>query len=232
MDNDTKPKQQISTASAIIVAGFLIMVGIILTKTSNVKPAPKTLSEQVGVSKADLDACIKSTDTTALNNSINDSVDKAMVNVSQRGTPYSVVIGINDVKTEILGAESYDNVKKIVNDALIGKVTKAYTGNVPPPTASDHIYGNPNAPVTIIEYADFECPYCKQFHPILKQIVDESNNNVRWIYRHFPIHQHSFEELVAAECVAKLKGNDAFWKYGDLLFGLLNPEQNSISNQL
>ena len=233
MENETKPKQQLSTPMAIVLAGFIIMIGIILTKTKSVTvTAPKTLSEQVGVSKADLDACIKATDTNALNTTINDSVDKAMVNVSQRGTPYSVIIGKDGVKTDIQGAESYVNTKKIVDDALVGKVAKAYTGNVPPPTANEHIYGNPNAPVTIIEYSDFECPYCKQFHPILKQIVDESNNNVRWIYRHFPIHQHSFEKLVAAECVAKLKGNDAFWKYGDLLFGLLNPEQDSVANQL
>lgn len=237
MENEninTKPAEQqpkISTPMAIVLAGVLIMVGIIASR-GQATPAPKTLSEQVGVSKESLLACIKGTDLDALNKSINDSVDKAMVNVAQRGTPYSVVIGKDGVKAEIKGADSYANVKQVVNDALIGKVTTAYTGNIPPVTADEHIFGNQDAIVTIVEYSDFECPFCKQFQPVLKQVVTESNGNVRWAYRNYPLHQHSFEKLVAAECIAKLKGNDAYWKYGDLLFGLLKTADDSVSEQL
>jgi protein-disulfide isomerase len=238
MENENtniKPVEQqskISTPMAIVLAGVLIMVGIIASKGGSTTPAPKTLSEQVGVSKENLLACIKGTDLDALNKSINDSVDKAMVNVSQRGTPYSVVIGKDGVKTEIKGADSYANVKQMVNDALIGKVATVYTGNIPPVTSDEHIFGNPDAIVTIVEYSDFECPYCKQFQPVLKQIVQESGGNVRWVYRDYPLHQHSFEKLVAAECIAKLKGNDAYWKYGDLLFSLLKTADDSVSEQL
>lgn len=224
-------KQQISAPIAIIVAGLLIMVGILLTKTSG-PSEPKTLSAQVGVSKDKLDSCIKATDVDALNTSINDSVDKAMKDVSQRGTPYSIVIGKDGVKTDIRGADSYENIKKIVDGALVGRVTSPYTGDLPPVTENEHIFGNPSATVTIVEYSDFECPFCKQIHPVLKRIVQESNGNVRWVYRHFPLHQHSFEKLVAANCVAQIKGNDAFWKYGDLLFGLLKTGDDSVSEQL
>lgn len=229
---EKKEQQKISTPMAIVVAGVLIMIGIIASKGGGITPAPKTISEQVGVSKEKLMACIKETDLDALNKSINESVDRAMVNVDQRGTPYTVVIGKDGVKTEIRGADTYVNVKKVLDDALIGKVATEYKGNIPPVEASEHILGNPNAIVTIVEYSDFECPYCKQFHSVLKQAVQESNSNVRWVYRHYPLHQHSFEKLVAANCVAKIKGNDAFWKYSDLLFGLLNPEQDSISEKL
>jgi protein-disulfide isomerase len=234
MENNTSGQNKISTPMAIVVAGVLIMVGILATKGGggSTIQAPKTISEQVGVSKDKLLACIKAADVDALDKSINDSVDKAMVKVEQRGTPYSVVLNEDGIGTEIQGADSYASVKKIVDDALVGKIAKAYTGNLPPVTADEHIYGNPDAKVTIVEYSDFECPYCKQFQPTLKKIVDESNGNVRWVYRNYPLHQHSFEKLLAAECVAKLKGNDAYWKYADLLFGLLKTGNDSVSEQL
>lgn len=226
-------KQQISTPTAIIVAGFLIMVGVLMTKTGDVNKS-KTLSEQVGVSKAKMDACIGGIDTTKVKADIDASVNKAMSNYApqDRGTPYSVVIGSNGVKADIRGAESYDVVKKTVDDVMEGKVEKPYIGNIEVSEPTDHIMGNRDAKVTIIEYSDFECPFCKQFHPTLEKIVKENNGNVAWIYRHYPLHQHSFEKLVAANCVAEIKGGDAFWKYSDLLFGLLKTANDSVSDQL
>lgn len=225
MENTTQ--QKVSTPVAIVIAGVLIMVGILLTRGSGSKVVvAKTLSEQVGVSKAQLTQCVNSTDTTALGTKIQTSVEAAMKAVpqDQRGTPYSVIVGSNGAKTEIRGADSIDNVKKLIAEVTAGKVTTKYTGEVPPVDATDHIYGSPSAPVTIIEYSDFECPYCARFQPILKQIVDESNGGVNWVYRNWPIH-NSITKLVAAECVAKIKGNDAYWKYSDLLFNLIAPTQ-------
>ncbi len=227
-----EPQPKISTPAAIIIAGVLIMAGILVSNSKPKETVAKTLSEQVGISKEKMTQCIKDTDVDTLNKNINDSVDKAMVKVGQRGTPYSVIIGKNGVKTEILGADTYENVKKLVSDAKEGIIAKKYEGAIPLPTKEDHVLGNPQASVTIIEYSDFECPYCKQFHPVLKRIVTESNGDVRWIYRNYPLHQHSFEKLVAAECVAKLKGPDAYWKYSDLLFGLLKTGNDSVSDQL
>jgi hypothetical protein len=229
--------QKISTPIAIVVAGFLIMVGIIASKGGSGSTMPiktKTLSEQVGVSKVALAACIDKTDTNTLTKSIQESVDKAMSPYpsNQRGTPYSVIIGANGVKTDIRGADSYDNVKKLVDEVISGSVTKPYTGNIVVSEDGDHVLGNPNAKITIIEYSDYECPFCKQFHPTLERIVKESDGNVKWIYRHYPLHQNSVERLVAAECVAEIKGNDAFWKYTDLLFGLLKTANDSNSDLL
>ena len=233
MENTTQKK--ISTPVAIIVAGVLIMVGILLTNSGNKVVKEKTLSEQVGVSKAQLAECIKATDATTLGTKIQASVTSAMkaLPADQRGTPYSVVIGSNGVKTEIRGADSYENVKKLIDEVIAGKVTTAYTGEVPPVDATDHVLGNPaTATINIIEYSDYECPYCKVFHATLNQIVTESAGNVSWVYRHWPIHQNSMAKLVAAECVAKIKGNNAFWKYSDLLFGLLNPAPAPITDKL
>jgi len=226
--------QKISTPVAIIIAGFLIMIGIIASKGGGLTPKPKTLSEQVGVSKDKLNACITSIDAEALSAKINTSVDKAMSPYpkDERGTPYSVIISKDGIKTDIRGAESYENVKKALDEVSSGKVTRPYTGEIVVSEPGDHMLGNPDAKITIIEYSDYECPFCKRFHPTIERIVKESGGNVNWIYRHYPLHQNSFERLIAAECVAQLKGNDAFWKYSDLLFGLLKTSADSQSEQL
>jgi protein-disulfide isomerase len=81
----------------------------------------------------------------------------------------------------------------------------------------DHILGNPNAPVRIIEYSDFECPFCKRFHPTTKQIMDEygKTGEVALIYRHFPlesIHPQARPLANASECAYEQGGDTAFWK--------------------
>ena len=104
--------------------------------------------------------------------------------------------------------------------------TASGTGNpalVRPVSASDHIYGNPNAPVMIIEYADFDCEYCKGFSDTLHQIIaDEGvHGSVAWVYREFPlteIHSNAMKHAEAAECAASAGGNDAFWQFADTLF--------------
>ena len=94
---------------------------------------------------------------------------------------------------------------------------------------SDHIRGNPAAPVTLVEYSDFECPFCKRFHVTAKQLVDESGGRVKWVYRHFPLDElhpvKARQEAVASECAAELGGNDAFWKFADRLYEL-TPSNN------
>ncbi|MHB8621748.1 MAG: DsbA family protein [Sulfuricaulis sp.] len=92
---------------------------------------------------------------------------------------------------------------------------------VPPPTKSDHIYGNLKAPVSLIEYSDFECPFCKIFHTTAKQLVDRSNGQVNWVYRHFPLDMHNpgaTKEAEASECAAELGGNAVFWKFADAIY--------------
>lgn len=97
--------------------------------------------------------------------------------------------------------------------------------SIPAPSTQDHLRGNPNAPVTIIEYSDTECPFCKAFHSTLKQIMTDYSGQVNWVYRQFPIpqlHQRAMNEAEATECVASLNGNDAFWAYLDNIFQTTN----------
>ncbi len=80
----------------------------------------------------------------------------------------------------------------------------------------DHILGNPDAPVTLVEYSDFECPFCKRFHPTAIRLLEDNPDEIRWVYRHFPLGMHNpgaQKQAEASECVAELKGNDAFWEY-------------------
>lgn len=102
------------------------------------------------------------------------------------------------------------------------------TGNleaIRPVSADDHIRGNPNAPVKIVEYSDFECPFCKRFHETMQQVMSEYGNQgqVAWVYRHLPLdqlHSKARKEAVASECAAELGGNEAFWKFTDRFFEL------------
>lgn len=97
------------------------------------------------------------------------------------------------------------------------------TSLVRPINSNDHILGNPAAPVIIVEYADFDCEYCKGFSDTLHQIVanEGANGDVAWVFREFPlieIHPNAFSLARAAECAAQVAGNDAFWKFKDALF--------------
>lgn len=94
-------------------------------------------------------------------------------------------------------------------------------GNIRPVDETDHIRGSKNAKVTLVEYSDLECPFCKSFHPTMQQVMKEYDGKVRWVYRHFPldsIHPKARPAANAAECVASLAGNEGFWNYIDKLF--------------
>ena len=82
----------------------------------------------------------------------------------------------------------------------------------------EHVLGNPDAPVTVIEYGDFECPYCAAAAPVLRRLVEESDGRVRLVFRHFPVasvHPHALTAALAAEAAA---AQGAFWPMHDLLF--------------
>ena len=105
------------------------------------------------------------------------------------------------------------------------------TDNVREVTREDHIKGDINAPVKIVEYSDFECPFCKRFHETMNQVMEEygDSGQVAWVYRQFPLEQlhpvKAMQESLVSECVAELAGNDAFWQFTDRFFEL-TPSNN------
>jgi len=99
-----------------------------------------------------------------------------------------------------------------------------------PVTAADHIFGNPNAEIKIVEYSDPSCPYCKMFNPTMYQVMANygATGQVAWVYRHFPLdkpdqnghvlHPNAGHEAQALECAASLGGNDKFWAFEKKLY--------------
>ncbi|MFA5745015.1 MAG: thioredoxin domain-containing protein [Candidatus Paceibacterota bacterium] len=90
-------------------------------------------------------------------------------------------------------------------------------------SSSDHILGNPAAPVIIVEYSDFDCTFCKGFNETMRQIIanEGASGKVAWVFRHLPIteiYPNAFSHARAAECAAQVGGNDAFWKFENALF--------------
>ncbi len=102
--------------------------------------------------------------------------------------------------------------------------------NVKPVSAADHIFGDPNAPVKIVEFSDLECPFCKQFHQTMRSAMSLYEGKVAWIFRNFPLpqlHSKAPKEAQAAECAAKLGGNDKYWQYIDTIFQI-TPSNNGL----
>jgi protein-disulfide isomerase len=83
---------------------------------------------------------------------------------------------------------------------------------------ADHVLGPPDAPVTVVEYGDFECPKCKQAAGAVKLLFARFEPKIRFVFRHFPLEEIHPHALVAAE-VAECAGTQArFWQMHDLLF--------------
>ncbi len=128
--------------------------------------------------------------------------------------PIAIILG-----GAIVAIAIYISVPKYVS-------TGSSTGDptlVRPITSNDHILGDPTAQVMIVEYADFDCEYCKKFNETLHQIIatEGTTGKVALVFREFPlteIHPNALPLARAAECVAQTAGNDAFWKFTDLLF--------------
>ncbi len=86
------------------------------------------------------------------------------------------------------------------------------------PSASDHVEGNAQAKVVLVEYSDLQCPACARYYPVVKQIREELGNDVMIVYRHFPLRQiHPHAEIAArAAEAAGMQGK--FWEMHDIMF--------------
>jgi protein-disulfide isomerase len=77
--------------------------------------------------------------------------------------------------------------------------------------------GNPAAKVTLVEFADYECPHCKRLQPVLRQLVDEFHNDVKVYFKHYPLPQHTNARRAAEAAVAANK-QGKFWVFQDKLW--------------
>lgn len=136
--------------------------------------------------------------------------------------PIAIVVGFGLIAASIYFSGNKPS-QVTGQEAALARATQALS-QVTPVSETDHIRGNPNAKLVIVEYSDFDCPYCKSFHTTMQRIMEEygPDANVAWVYRHFPLtnlHPSSGYIAEASECVAEIGGHDAFWKFADLVFG-------------
>jgi protein-disulfide isomerase len=86
------------------------------------------------------------------------------------------------------------------------------------PAEHDHVLGDPAAPVTVLEYGDYECPYCAAAAPVLRRLVEESEGGVRLVFRNFPLadkHPYALTAALAAEAAG---AQGAFWPMHEMIF--------------
>ena len=157
------------------------------------------------------------------------------MNIEKLSVPIAILIAGGF----IAGALYYSNIK--TKEIEITKLTQPQitdtSGNMRPVTADDHILGNPNANVIVVEYSDTECPYCKQFHNTLKKMISEygDGGKVAWVYRHFPIdqlHPKARKEAEATECANELGGQTKFWEYTNMVYDVTNSNDSLDPSQL
>ncbi len=95
-----------------------------------------------------------------------------------------------------------------------------------PVTPDDHIQGNPDAPITLLEYGDYECPYCGEAYPIVKTLQSEYEDDLRFVFRNFPLTQvHPLAEP-SAEAAEFADAHQQFWEMHDAIYE--NQERLSI----
>lgn len=100
----------------------------------------------------------------------------------------------------------------------------------------DHVDGPLQAPLTLVEYGDYECPFCRQAYPEIKRIQRSLGEQMRFVFRHFPLHEAHPHALQAAEAAEAAGAQGQFWKMHDLLFenqhALSEPALLSYAEQL
>jgi len=141
--------------------------------------------------------------------------------------PIAIVIGFALIAIAIYFTGNR-NTPTVVSDP--NQPVQVTSSNISPVTEDDYIRGNPNAQIMLVEYSDYDCPFCKVFHTTMKTIMDDYGitGNVAWAYRQFPIqslHPNAPRISEAALCVGELGGNDAFWKFSDQVFDDREPNQ-------
>ena len=220
---------------SIVIAGIFIGGGLYFggapaakspTSDNVVAAQPQKLTvpqlvEKAGVDLDDFNNCVRE---GTYRSNVQDDINNA-VETGGKGTPWSIVIGPGGKTYALNGALPQATVEQTIQLALSeaeqGPESSANpdTNKVTPVTAEDHIKGNVDAKVKVIEYSDFDCPFCSRFHDTMNSVSAKyDDSEVAWVYRHFPLEQlHPNAPVIAlaSECVAALGDSDSFWAFAD-----------------
>ena len=166
-------------------------------------------------------------------------------------TPMAIVFGAFIIAIAIIVVKMPHNIVTQPSDpnALDATTVKAMVAHViatknqnpvVPVSVTDHVLGSPTAKVSLIEYSDLECPFCKNFDGVMQKVMQNYSDQVAWVYRHFPLdcvdntspecttlHPKARHEAVASECAFEQGGNDAFWQYITKVFSV-TPSNNGL----
>lgn len=236
--------EKYQTFFSLIIAGLLIAGGIVLSKTlpaqnsdsgtnqnapqgqteDQVKNELVSIAKNIGLDKKEFTACL---DTRAQEAKITDALTLAGRS-GVTGTPTFFVItrtfnADNTVATEkqfpIVGARDKDTIMKAIESGTAPADQPANPGERIILSDSDHYTGAKNAAVTIVEYSDIDCPFCKRAKPVVDEIL-QSHPEYGFVYRHSPLaqlHPWAPYKAEATECAFAQGGENSFWKYLDII---------------
>lgn len=221
--------KQNQVAGAIVIAGFLIAGAILLGGGgSNTPIDPSKAEAKLTKSLPVFSSCLDSGKYTQAVMDSSEKGSKAGVN----GTPKGFILKGNKVVATIDGAEPAKITTDKIDNALKAVPQKEIMVNLDPISSSDFIEGNANAPVSVIIYVDFQCPYCGKFFKETQQKALDNyakDGKIRLISRDFAF--LGDESLKAAEAARCAGDQGKFWEYHDYLFTHQNGEnKGNFSN--
>lgn len=149
---------------------------------------------------------------------------------SSPAIPIAIICGFAMIAIAIFFTSGNSDKK---NNANLVNTDPVTAENTPSPVSEDdYIRGNPNAPILMVEYSDYDCPFCKSYHQTMNQIMNEYGitGRLAWVYRQFPLtqlHPNSQKISEGALCVGDIGGNDAFWKFTETVFASRDIEEQT-----
>ncbi len=221
-------KNNLAVPISIVIAGALIALAVFMSNKSP-SAAVGGANEQGGATiesvakaiKINAKALTKCTESDKYLTKVTDSIAEAQ-STGGNGTPWSIVVTKSGKKYALSGAQPIEKVKALIDQAIKDEVatTDAKLDNLKPVTATDHIRGDINAPVKIVQFSDIDCPFCKKFHTTMQEVMKTygKDGKVAWVFRNFPLtqlHPDAANKAEASECIAELGGNDKFWSFVD-----------------
>lgn len=173
---------------------------------------------------------------------MSDNQDKTITISLNKNILMYVLVGLLIVASFLIGY-LWNKVQTLEKSPTAARQVAAPTAGAPTAPAANPILegvtisddepvrGNRDANIAIIEYSDYECPFCARHHPTMLSLLEKYEGEIQWIYRHFPLtqlHPNAQKLAEAAECAAAQGGEDAFWAITDEMFN--NTYTNSESS--
>lgn len=184
------------------------------------------IATEIGLDEDAFSKCAKD-EGGALTQAINETMSKGQA-AGVQGTPGNIIYS-KKAKRGILvsGARPLADFKTHIDGMLKSTAYEPTDGStsatteVAPIASTEFIRGDENADLVLIEYSDYECPFCSRVHPTIEQLLEDYDGKLSWVWRHYPLpptmHPNAMALAIGAECAGAQGGADAFWAYTDVL---------------